>query len=108
MTTSLKKVAQFALFMDGLKLDLLVEDFMRSNPVLSDVERPDTNDQRTLAMAASLIELFASRTNQNPPSWTTEIGAIDRPFFVQSDAMTSKWLRDLCMEESPEPLDQRG
>lgn len=108
MATVLKKVAQYALYSDDIKLDLLVEDFLHSNPILADVQKPDTNDQRTLAVAAGLIELFALRTNQKPPAWTTEIGAINRPFFIQSDAMTSKWLRNLCLEESPEPLRKRN
>lgn len=108
MITVLKKVAQYSLYSDDIKLDLLVEDFLRSNPVLVEVQKPDTNDQRTLAVAASLIEIFAMRTNQNPPGWTNEIGVIDHPFFIQSDAITSKWFRDLCLEESPEPLRKRN
>jgi hypothetical protein len=108
MTTTIKKVAQYALFSDDIKLDLLVEDFLRSNPILADVQKPDKTDSRTLAVCASLLELFALRSNQQPPTWTKEIGAIARPFFLQSDAMTSDWLRDLCISESPEPLRKRN
>ncbi len=108
MATQLKKVAQYALFSDDIKLDLLVEDFLRSNPVLKNVPKPDTNDLRTLAVAAGLIELFALRSQQEPPTWTTEVGSINRPFFLQSDAMSSDWLRELCLKESPEPLRKRN
>ena len=108
MATNLKKVAQYALFSDDVNLDLLVEDFLRFNPILANVLKPDTDNMRTLAVAASLIELFALRSNQNPPEWTKEIGPINRPFFIQSDAMTSEWLRDLCLIESPEPLKKRN
>jgi len=108
MAVSLLKVAQYALFSDDLRLDLLVEAFLRENPVLSIVARPDTNDHRTLAVAASLIELFASRSNQEPPGWTKAIGPIQRPFFLQSDAMESPWLRELCVKEAPAPLRKRN
>ena len=108
MATNLKKVAQYALFSDDFKLGLLVEDFLRSNPILTNVSRPDTADERTLAVAASLIELFAIRLNQKPPKWTVEIGALEHEFFIQSDTETSHWLRELCLVESPEPLRRRN
>jgi len=107
MTTSLIKVAQYALFMDDLKL-VVVEDFLRSNPVLANVQKPDTFDPRTLAVAASLIELFALRSDQQPPEWTKEIGAMTRPFFIQGDMMTSGWLKEMYLTESPEPLRKRN
>ena len=108
MPTSLKKVAQYALISDDISLDLLVEDFLRANPVLKDVTRPDTDNPRTLAVAAGLVELFALRTKQEPPKWTTEVGSINRPFFLQSDAVNSAWLQELCLKESPEPLKKRN
>ncbi|MCX6056119.1 MAG: hypothetical protein NTZ74_14630 [Chloroflexi bacterium] len=108
MATNIKKVAQYAQFSDDIKLDLLVEDFLRSNPILGSVQKPDTDDQRTLAVAASLLELFAIRFHKEAPTRTSEIGAIDVPYFIQSDAITSKWFRDLCLIESPEPLRKRN
>ena len=55
MATVLKKVAQYALYSDDIKLDLLVEDFLHTNPILADVQKPDTNDQRTLSVEEILI-----------------------------------------------------
>jgi hypothetical protein len=78
------------------------------NPVLANVQKPDTDNLRTLAVAASLIELFAIRSHLEPPSWTPEIGAIDKPYLLQSDAITSKWFRERCLQESPEPLRKRN
>ena len=104
---SLIKVAQYALFSDDWHLDILVEAFLRANPVLKDVPLPDTTNQRTLAMAAALIELFALHHNQEPPAWSATIGEMPTPFFVWSDALTSPWMRQMCLDESPEPLKKR-
>lgn len=105
---TIEKVAQYALFSDDINLTLLVEDFLLSNPILANVQKPDTDNQRVLAVAAGLLELFALRSHQEPPSWTSEIGPIDKPFFIRSSAVTSKYLRDLCLKESPEPLRKRN
>jgi hypothetical protein len=108
MPISLKKVSQHALISNDGKLDLLVGDFLRSHPFLKDVAKHETNNSRTLAGAAGLIELFALRSKLEPPSWASDIGGIDRPFFLQSDAVNSGWLRELCLQESPEPLRKRN
>jgi hypothetical protein len=108
MAVTLIKVAQYALYNDNITLDLLVDGFLRSNTVLQSVPRPETDDLRTLAVAASLIELFAMRSNQAPPQWTAAIGAVSRPIFLNSDAIESTWMRDRCLKEAPAPLRKRN
>ena len=70
--------------------------------------RPQTGDERVLAAAASLIELFAERSKQNPPSWTKKIGALKEPIYLVPSADKMKRLRELCENESPQPLRKRG
>lgn len=104
---TIKDIAQAALFADDLRLRLLVQEYLRSTPVLRDVPRPDTNDQQVLATAAGLLEMFAQRSGQEPPDWTRSVGPSPEPIFLTSDALTMKRLRQLCLEESPEPLKKR-
>jgi hypothetical protein len=102
------KLAQYAQYSDDIKLDLLLDEFLRSNPVLADVEKPDTENIRTLAVCASFLELFAIRYDQKPPNWTSGIGALEEPYFIQPIAITSKWFREWCFQNSPEPLKKRN
>jgi hypothetical protein len=105
---TIEKVAQYALFSDDIKLSLLVEAFLAQNPNLASVPKPLTDNLRVLAVAAGLIELFALRAGQPAPEWTRAVGAIPTPFFLRSSA--AKWprLRQLCLDESPEPLRKRN
>lgn len=102
------KVAQYAQFSDDIHLDLLIDEFLRSNPDIANVQKPETSNPRTLAVCASLLELFASRINQNPPDWTSDVCALSEPYFIQSMAITSKWFREWCFQYSPEPLKKRN
>ena len=104
---TLEALAQTALDRDGLRLRSLAQDFLLENPRLSGYARPATDNQRILAIAASLIELFAQRLNQPAPIWTRDIGPIDEPFYLLESAKTLKRLRALCENESPLPLRRR-
>ena len=104
---TIKQVAQAALFADDLNLRLLAQEFLRNAPVLRNIPRPNTRDRRVLAVAAGLIELFALRAGQKPPAWTKSVGAAPEPIFLASDAIKMKRLRQLCLDESPEPLKKR-
>ena len=104
---TIKQVAEAALFADDLNLRLLVQAFLSEQPELSLIARPDTHDLRVLATAASLVELFALRVGQPAPAWTQTVGPLPEPFFLTSDALWMKRLRQLCLAESPEPLKKR-
>ena len=105
---TIKKVAQYALFSDDRSLDILIENFLRDHRVLKNVPRPDTVDQRTLVMAAALLELLASRTKQRPPKWTGDVGKMPEPFFLRASALKNEHLRKQCLAEAPEPLKKHG
>ncbi len=101
---SIEEIAEAALQRDSLRLRRLAQEYLRSNPVLAEVPRPHTADERLLSMSAALLELFAMRTNQQPPAWAASIGPVKEPFYLLKSAAHMKRLRELCLAESPEPL----
>lgn len=104
---TLEQLARAALGRDSLQLRSLTQDFLRENDHLSDYARPAINDVRILAAAAALIELFALRQKQAPPSWTQDIGPLPEPFFLLESVAKLKRLRALCETQAPEPLRKR-
>jgi hypothetical protein len=103
----IEQMADAALRRDSLLLRSLVQDFLRSRPVIADVPRPQTDDERLLAISAALLELLAIRTNQLPPAWTASVGPVEEPFYLLASAANMKRLQRLCLLESPEPLRKR-
>lgn len=104
----IEQIAAAALQGDGLMTRSLVQDFFRSYPRLAEVSKPATEDQRLLAAAASLLELFAFRLKQQAPNWTRSVGPLTEPIFLLKSAASMPRLRALCEAESPEPLRKRG
>ena len=104
----IEQLAEAALSGESLLLRSLTQDFLRDYPALSEYPRPQTADQRLLAAAASLIELFASRLKQTPPPWTKDVGPLPEPMFLLKSAASMKRLRALCETQAPEPLRKRG
>jgi hypothetical protein len=105
---SILKIAQYAQFQDDDHLDCMVRDFLRETLIMKNVLKPETDDLKTLVICASLVELFALRRDEPSPQWTAEIGPLDKPFYLSTGAMTSKWFQDWCREHSPEPLKKRN
>lgn len=106
--TPIEQIAEAVLQGDGLLARSLVQDFVRSQPVLAEIPRPKTTNNHLLAMTASLVELLAQRLNQSAPAWTATIGPTDTRTFPVQAAQKMKRLRELCQQESPEPLRKRG
>lgn len=104
----IEQLATAALNQDALRLRSLAQDLLREQPILRDCPRPSAVDFKTLAAAASLIELLALRLRQDPPSWTNEIGPLAEPIHLLKAAATMKRLRVLCEQQAPEPLRKRG
>lgn len=103
----IEQIAKAALQRESLLLRSLVQEFLRSEPVLADIPTPQTNDKSVLAMSAALLELLALRTDQKPPAWTAEIGPAAEPVYLLKAAAQMKRLQTLCRQESPEPLRKR-
>jgi hypothetical protein len=104
----LEQLAEAALHGDALTLRSLAQDWLLENPVISNAAPPASNDADIQATAAGLVELFALRARQSPPSWTGQFGSVRRPVFLVRAAQTMKRLRQSCEKESPLPLRQRG
>ena len=105
---TIEQLAEAALNGESLLLRSLTQDLLQENPSMSELPRPLTNDSSLLAAAASLVELFATRLHQHPPSWTQEIGALPEPVYLVKAASSMRRLRELCETQSPEPLRKRG
>jgi hypothetical protein len=106
--TRIETLADAMLNGDSLLLRSLLQDFIHEHPHLAAVPKPRTGDVKTLAAAASLLELLAIKLGQQAPSWTNSIGALAEPIFLLKAAANMKRLRELCIAESPEPLRKRG
>ncbi len=104
----IEQLAEAAINQNALLLRSLTQDLLRERPVLKSVPPPDVADPRISAAAASLIELLAARSNQEPPTWTSKIGASPERIYLVKAAASMKHLRALCEEQSPEPLRKRG
>ena len=104
----IEQIADAALKGEGVTARSLTQDFFRGDPHLADIPKPDINDVRLLVACASLLELFASRLEQEAPTWTNSVEPLPEPVFLVKAAATMKRLRELCEKESPEPLRKRG
>lgn len=104
----IEQLAEAAIGHDALLLRSLTQDFLRERPNLREYSKPAAVNFKTLAAAASLIELLAERLNQEPPSWTKDVGALPQPVHLVKSAATMKHLRALGEQQSPEPLRKRG
>ena len=100
-------LASAALNRDALQLRSLVQDLVRSSQRLADLPMPNTQNSQLLAVAAGIVELLAVRTGQPAPNWTASIGAAAEPYFLVAAAERLPSLRQLCQDESPEPLKRR-
>jgi hypothetical protein len=104
----IEQLAEAAINGNALLLRSLTQDLLQERPRLTDFHRPVAVDFRTLAAAASLVELLAERLHQEAPPWTRDVGALAQPIYLVTAAATMKHLRALCEEQSPEPLRKRG
>src|SRR5438876_8036561 len=104
----IEQLAEAALNQDAFLLRSLTQDLLCERPNLKEFSRPKEVDFRTLAAAASLIELLAERLHQEPPAWTREVRALPEPIHLVRAAASMKHLRALCEQEAPEPLRKRG
>lgn len=100
-------IAEAILQGNALGARSLVQDWMSEPAATRDVGRPATTDPVALALAASLMELFAARLGQAIPIWTDSIPALEQPLFPMRASLRMRNLRELCERETPEPLRKR-
>ena len=105
--TTIEQIATSVLHDDNLTTRGLVQEFLRSQPVLADIPRPETDDPNLLVVAAALLELFSLRTQQPAPGWTQQVGPVEQPLYLLRSAAHMRRLRELCRDAAPEPLRRR-
>ena len=103
----IEELADAAISQDHLRMRSLVQDLVRSKTDISRLRAPHSTDARLRATSASIAELLAMRQNQQPPSWTKNVGALKEPFYLLKSAYQMKRLRELCETQSPEPMRKR-
>lgn len=103
----IEELAEAAISQDHLRMRSLVQDIVRSKTEISRLRAPQSNDARLRATSASIAELLAMRQNQQPPSWTKNVGPLNEPFYLLKSAYQMKRLRELCETQSPEPMRKR-
>jgi len=71
------------------------------------IPRPAGMDAIAMAVAAGVVEMLASRSSQEPPSWTAAVPAASESVFLVRAALRMPRLREMCEREGPEPLRRR-
>ena len=89
---------------DTLRARQWAADAAREAVIWTDVPPPIGWSAMELAVAAGVVELFASRSHQAPPSWTATVGCAPDPLYLVRAAETMPRLRRSCETEGPEPL----
>jgi hypothetical protein len=107
MTNPLEQIARSALAGDALITRSLLQDWLETKPLLTNLSRPDIDDPTLIAVSAGLVEVISSRLGQCPPPWASEVGAAPHPIHLLRSASTMRRLREMCEAESPMPLRRR-
>ena len=104
----IEQLAAAVLAGNSLAARNLTQELFRQDPSWSDIPKPQVADEKLLVISAALLELFAGRLGQTAPAWTADVGPLGEPIYLLKAAQTMKRLRQLCQQESPEPLRKRG
>jgi hypothetical protein len=83
----LRDLVEALLARDALRARQWAADAAREGVIWTDIPRPTGWSALEMAVAAGIVELFASRSNQASPSWTATIGCAANP-------LSSSGLRD--------------
>ena len=103
----IEQIVNAALAQESLQLRGLIQQFLHTNPNFGELPMFATNNPIKFALAASIVELLAQQSGQEPPSWASRAPALVEPMFLLKSAVKMKRLRQLCIEESPLPLKKR-
>jgi hypothetical protein len=100
----LRELVEALVARDALRARQWTADALRERLFWTNTPRPVGWGALELAVAAGVVELFASRSGQAPPSWTATVGAAPEPLYLVRAAETMPRLRRSCETEGPEPL----
>ena len=105
---SILDLVQAILAERDLEARQLVMDLQDITQSFSNVAKPDTQNPEELIVAAALVELFAIRREELPPSWTQQIAGLNKPRYLLGDPNRYPRFYARCVQESPEPLKRRN
>ncbi len=105
---SILDLVQAILAERDLEARQLVMDLQDITQSFSNVAKPDTQNPEELVVAAALVELFAMRREELPPSWTQQISGLNKPRYLLGDPNRYPRFYARCVQESPEPLKRRN
>jgi len=92
---------------DALAARAWVAESARRGIQWSLIPQPSHLDSVEMAIAAGVVELLAARQKQSPPAWTSHVTASPRDVFLVRSAEAMPRLRQMCIEQGPEPLRRR-
>jgi hypothetical protein len=92
---------------ESLMLRELTLEFLSQNATFEYIPQPNFSDPVQLAIAAGLLELFATRRGQTAPDWVKEFSS-PIPFFLVEAALRMPRLRELCETQAPPELLKRS
>jgi hypothetical protein len=104
----IEDIARAALAYEALTVRELIQDLLRDPPDWASIPRPAAVDEKTLVVAAALLELLALRSGAEPAAWTRDTGPAREPIHLVRAAATMPRTRAHVEAESPEPLRKRN
>ena len=93
---------------DALRARQWTADAVRGSVIWAEVPCPIGWSAMEMAVAAGMVELFAARSHQAPPSWAATVGSAPDALYLVRAAETMPRLRRWCEAEGPAPLRLRG
>lgn len=100
----LRDLVESLLARDALRARQWAADAVREGLIWTNMPHPVGWGALELAVAAGVVELFASRSRQTPPPWTATVGGAPEALYLVRAAETMPRLRRLCETEGPESL----
>ncbi len=91
----------------SLEVRELTLEFLAQNSTLEQIAQPNFSDPLQLAIAAGLLEMFATRRGQKAPDWVKNFSS-PTPFYMVAAALRMPRLRELCETNAPPALLKRG
>lgn len=85
-----------------------VSDAQRENLVWSTVSKPSDMSPKELTVAAAIVEMLADRSGDQPPSWTSTIGAATEPLVLDPGLETMPRSLARAKADAPGPLRRRN
>ncbi len=92
---------------DSIRARQWVADAARCRLSWSELPSPEDLSPMARAVAASIVELMASRAGQPAPPWAQAVPESPTTVFLVRAAERMPRLRRLCEEEGPAPLRKR-